>query len=197
MKNVLSLSCRCGAVQGKARSPGPRMICMCDDCQTYAHFLGHAAEILDANGGTDVVPVRPAHLDITQGAEKLACLRLSPKGTWRWYASCCRTPIANTMASLTMPYAGVFRLAIQDDDVGPVQARVQARYGVGEPPAGAEQTVSLLTILKVLRFMLPGVILRQHRPSPFFDAAGKPLVEPHVLSLEERTVLRQQLARKR
>ncbi|HLU60888.1 MAG TPA: DUF6151 family protein [Gammaproteobacteria bacterium] len=194
MKKRLLFSCRCGEVQGEAHAPGPRIVCMCDDCQSYAHFLGDVPRILDANGGSDVVPVRPAHLRITRGAERIACMRLGPKGTYRWYAACCRTPIANTMASRNMPYAGLFHLAIRDGDAGPVRARVQARHGMGELPAGAEPTVSFFTILKLLRFMLPGFILRQHRPSPFFDERDRPIVEPQVLTLEERNALRRRVA---
>lgn len=198
MARDISIACRCGAVRGMIASVrgavGPRMICMCDDCQAFAHFLGNADEILDANGGSDVVPVRPAHLCITQGIENIACMRLGPRGMFRWYARCCRTPIANTMPSWKIPYASVFRLAIRDGegegDAGPLRARVQAKFGIGSVPADAHQTASLGVILSVAMFLLPGMIMRQHRPSPFFDADGRPVIEPEVLSLDERNRLR-------
>ena len=48
MTNV-ALSCTCGKVRGTARDVDPaygnHIVCMCDDCQTYAHHLGRAEDI--------------------------------------------------------------------------------------------------------------------------------------------------------
>ncbi len=61
----IPLKCKCGALRGLANDVSPttgkRIICLCDDCQAYAYYLGRP-EILDANGGTDVIPVAPARL---------------------------------------------------------------------------------------------------------------------------------------
>src|SRR5713226_4481912 len=107
----VQLKCNCGALRGVAsgisKSSGNRIVFMCDDCQAYAHFLGRAKEILDDNGGTDVFPVTPSNLKITHGIENLKCLRLTDKGMIRWYAGCCKTPIANSMPSPRAPFAGV------------------------------------------------------------------------------------------
>ena len=100
---TVPLACSCGAVRGVLRNAnarnGSRLVCMCDDCQTYAHHLGRAGDILDAHGGTEVYQTYPARLGFTQGSEPVRCLRLSPKGLMRWHTGCCRTPIGNTFAS--------------------------------------------------------------------------------------------------
>lgn len=105
----VSLQCRCGSLQGQALVPAPsvkyRIVCLCDDCQAYAHFLGQAGKILDANGGTDISPFPPSHIQLTHGGENLRCMRLSPKGMDRWYAGCCNTPIGNTLQSKKTPVA--------------------------------------------------------------------------------------------
>lgn len=188
----ISLECRCGALKGVVAGgvAGPRMICLCDDCQAYAHYLRRSGDILDANGGTDIFPVRPANLDITQGIENLKCVRLSGRGMFRWYAGCCNTPVANSMPSPKFPFAGVFHLLVKQGDAGPVRARVQGKHGIGTLPEGTLQTVSPGVILRTLAFLLPGFIRRQHRPSPFFDDAGRPIVEPYVLPRIERESLR-------
>ena len=52
MKVDVPIRCSCGALQGYARGisrkSGRRMACYCDDCQSFAHFLGRADEVLDA-----------------------------------------------------------------------------------------------------------------------------------------------------
>lgn len=192
MPTDISLECRCGSLQGVVTGgvTGPRMICLCDDCQAYAHYLNRAGDILDANGGTDIFPVRPAHLKITRGLENLKCVRLNETGMYRWYAGCCNTPVANSMPAPKFPFAGVFHLLVKRGDAGPVRARVQGKYGIGSLPEGTHQTVSPGVILRVLAFLLPGFIGRQHQPSPFFDAAGKPVVAPKILARSEREDLR-------
>lgn len=194
MLDDISFACDCGKLQGSVSNSrsavGPRIVCMCDDCQAYAHYLGNAENILDANGGTDIVPVQPAHLAIMHGGEYLQCMRLSDKGMYRWYAACCRTPIANAMASSKIPYVGLFRQAIRHGDVGPIQARVQAKYGIGELPEDAHPTAPFTIILRILGFLIPGLIKGKYKPTPFFDASGQPTTEPHVLTSAEREQLR-------
>jgi hypothetical protein len=128
----VSLKCRCGSFRGVASdissSTGSRIICYCDDCKAYAHYLGQSKEVLDSNGGTDVFPVTPCKLKITHGAENLKCLRLSDKGMFRWYAGCCKTPIANSMPTHKIPFAGVISTIMchandhitRDEALGPI-----------------------------------------------------------------------------
>jgi hypothetical protein len=87
------LQCRCGTLKGYVvHSAGVnRCVCYCSDCQAFAHFLGQPSEILDAQGGTDVIQTRPANVTFTQGQSALACMRLTERGLLRWYAACCNT----------------------------------------------------------------------------------------------------------
>jgi|ERR1041384_504492 hypothetical protein len=178
------LQCRCGALGGVAMGVTPKtnrlIVCMCDDCQAYARLLNRA-DVLDANGGTHIVPMYPAQLRITRGVEHLACLRLYPQGLFRFYAGCCRTPVANCK-SAGLPYAGVVRQILDVDDaaLGPVFARMQGRYGYGLLPPGTSQKVSPRSIFYTLRFAAYGTLTRRQRPSPFFDDDGQPRTVPVV-----------------
>ena len=177
---------------------GYRAICLCDDCQAYAHYLGRAGKVLDANGGTDVFPATPAQLKILRGLENLRGLRLTPNGMYRWYAGCCKTPIANTPASLAMPYVGVVHVILEktnsaetlQDYFGPVQARIQGKFGIAPLPSGTSEKVSIGFLLRVLKFLFMATIRKMKTPSPFFDEAGRPKVKPYVLSRDERESLR-------
>jgi hypothetical protein len=199
----LPLRCRCGAVRGVARDAVPSKInhcfCYCDDCQAFAHYLGRADDVLDAHGGTEITQMSQANVRFTAGADKIAAMRLSPKGMIRWYASCCRTPIGNTMATTLMPFAGVIKAIIDAPaaELGPVRGRGFAQSARGGRAAvakdGLPEIVMIARVLvKVLRWRLRG----DHKRSSLFDAAsGKPIVEPLVLDEAEREDLRRRCAR--
>ena len=173
-------------------------MCLCDDCQAYVHWLGRANENLDQNGGTEVFSVAPAHLQITGGFENLNCVRLSQKGMYRWYAGCCKSPVANSMPPPKIPFAGVHR-AIFDfggderkrgEVMGPIRAKVQGKFGIGPLPPDVFRSTPIGLILRTIGFLLVGAFKKQHRPSPFFDDKGEPKVQPYVLEKNERENLR-------
>jgi hypothetical protein len=182
----VALRCSCGALAGGAADVDPernrRIVCMCDDCQAYAHYL-MAERVLDANGGTEIVPMFPAQLRITRGLANLACLRLSPNGLFRFYATCCRTPIANCKAA-GVPYAGVFRDVLDVDaaSLGRVFARMQGRFGHPPLPSGTSPGLSPRVMLYTLRFAAQGCLMQAWQPSPFFEPDGQPRVAPHVVA---------------
>jgi hypothetical protein len=191
------LQCRCGTVRGDLSHTTTvnRCICYCRDCQAFAHFLGKADEILDAQGGTDVMQTRPANLTFTQGQDALACMRLSPKGLLRWYAACCNTPIGNTVANYRMPFVGLVHSCLEgtgaslDQSFGPVRARVNTQSAKGEVPSGSGGMMS--AILPFLALVARPLIDGSYKRTPFFSAdTGAPIVTPKVLSPSERQRLK-------
>lgn len=199
----IPLRCSCGAVRGVARdlSPkrGTRVVCMCIDCQTYAHFLGRADEILDVHGGTDVFQLAPGQLELREGAEQLRCVRLSPKGAMRWYTECCKTPVGNTAASSKIPFVGVPHLFMdhggapgaRERDLGPVRFRVQGKSGHGRLPPDTHPEFPRRLLARTFYLLLRAKLAGLAGPSPFWDERGRPKVEPTVLTKEERARLRQ------
>ena len=199
MPNDLPLQCSCGSVQGVVTDISPqngnRLVCMCDDCQAYAHCLKQAEKILDANGGTEIFQVTPSQIKITQGQEHIRCVRLTKNGLMRWYASCCNTPVANTVASAKVPFVGVphtfMDTETRDHAFGPVIAKIHGRFGKREVPADVHPRAPVSFILRCLRIFLKAWLKGKHKPSPFFDPqTGKPLITPRVLSPTEREELR-------
>jgi hypothetical protein len=195
------LRCRCGRIRGSARAIGPsmgtRLICYCDDCQMYARFLGTDG-VLDEFGGTDVFQTTPAHVLITEGRCEIRCLRLSDRGLMRWYSGCCKVPLANTVASPRVPFVGIVHTFLdhasdgrtRDEAQGPPRAFIQGRFAPGGVPAHAHPRAPLSVILRSIRVLLLGWVRREHRPSPFFDAAAKtPISAPRVLTAEERAAI--------
>jgi hypothetical protein len=184
-----------GVLRGVSARRGNRVVCYCDDCQSFAHFLEGAKEILDEHDGTDVFQMSPARLEITEGADRLACMRLTTGGMLRWYTDCCRTPVGNTPASRGVPFVGLV-LAFADpasdgrsrDEVfGPVRVRVQARSAKGDRGRlDAYDGFPLVPPLRFVRMLLMARLRGEHRHSPFFDPeTGAPRATPRVLTPEQ------------
>ena len=196
MVGQVEVRCRCGQVRGVVTDPSPRtvnrMVCYCDDCQAYAHQLGRA-DLLDAKGGSDIVQLAPATLRFTRGQERIAGLRLTPKGLYRWYATCCNTPVGNTLTP-TMPFVGIpvqaFDTPRPDDVFGAPVAAIFGKYAVGEPLAGSTRFNPLLflrAIGKVIGWRFGG----KAWPHPFFRrGASGPVFPVTVVSAERREALR-------
>jgi hypothetical protein len=195
----MKIQCECGKFSAELgafpRDTPGRLVCYCDDCQSYLHHLGRP-DLLDVNGGTEVIPAYPCTVKILSGREQLRCLRLSPKGIFRFYASCCNTPVGNTRAN--SPWIGFVRRVYTAGDPGQldrafpsVRSSIQGRYAKGTPPAGTPGTFDLKALLSVAPFLLKGKLLKKYKPSPFFKDDGlTPIVEPRVISKAERQAAR-------
>lgn len=204
----INVACDCGKVKGAVDPKylkGYRAICLCNDCQAYAHSLGRP-DLLDANGGTDIIPCTPAQYKITAGKDLLRCTRLSDQGMFRWSSSCCKTPMGNAMSSPDMPYIGIPQhifLKNQstgkiDEIFGPVRERMQAQYAIGDTlPPLSRKTVSLPFLLRAIKLILSAKLRKAGSPSPFFTDDGKPLSEPQVLSPQELAALHARSGQKR
>lgn len=194
MDTTIPLRCRCGTVKGEldARRAYTRATCYCKDCRAYARFLG-VPGVLDAAGGTDVVPTAPAAVRFTEGAGQVVCMSLSPKGTLRWYAACCRTPLGNTPRDARLPYVGMVTACFAapaetvDAAFGP-RDRIVLNTASATAPVRATPLGFAMGGLRILLGII-GARLRRERASPFFDADGRALREPEVISRETRALL--------
>jgi hypothetical protein len=191
-----ALQCECGTVKGFIAEPGRtfRGVCYCRDCQAFAHFLGRERDVLNDRGGSGVVQTVPRNVTFTQGADSLACMRLTSKGLLRWYSACCKTPIGNTMASYKLSFVGLVDACLRDPNrsleqsFGPERASVYVEGARGEPkprPVGQGRMIAwaLSTILKA---RLNG----DYRRTPFFRAdTWQPIARPLILSDPEHARL--------
>jgi hypothetical protein len=198
MSKEVEVRCRCGEVRGVVANASPRtvnrVVCYCDDCQAFAHQLGRA-DLLNAQGGTDVVQVAPAALSFVQGQHRIVGLRLTPKGLFRWHTSCCNTPVGNTFGP-AIPFVGI---VVQVFDAGPQRpdqvfgapiGAILGKYAIGKAPAGStgiNLSVVLPAISKVLGWRLRG----RTWPHPFFQPKTREPIYPlTVLPPEQREALR-------
>jgi len=165
-----------------------RGLCYCKDCQAFARYLGNPDTVLDDMGGTDVVATLAKYVSFTGGTDRLACLSLTDRGLLRWYASCCGTPIGNTLRNFRVPYVGLVHACLGthaaiEASFGPVRMRVNTKSAMGHP-----KSMPLSQAAALLRF-LPTVLLGRldgsYRTTPFFTADGTPVAQRKVLTRTE------------
>lgn len=191
---ILKLRCRCGQLRGQvdASRIAARAVCYCKDCQAYGHFLG--TNVLDAAGGTEVAATLPAAVRFDTGLEHLACMSLGPKGIYRWYARCCRTPIGNTPRDQHMAYVGLVRACLDADDatlereLGPVRLRANTASAVA--PVASHPLAAAWPLARIVTMLAKARLGGAWRANPFFGTqADQPVKPVTVLSLEERKAL--------
>lgn len=189
------LACRCGAVRGAVeRDPrANHMVCYCADCQDYAYVLGRP-DVLDERGGSEVVQTLPSFVTITQGADRLACLRMTDKGPLRWYASCCNTPIGNTALTHKIAFVGLLAACLAarpvEETFGPVSMWGFTAGAKGEPKPPETSIAKVIARIapRTIRARLDG----SYRKTPFFDVkTGRLVAEPRIVAPEERARAKQ------
>lgn len=184
-----TIGCECGAVRGTVDGRGlcSHLICYCADCRAFAHFLGHADKVLDAQGGTEIVQLAQPRISFTRGTEHLSAVRLSDRGLLRWYAGCCNTPIGNTMANRKVGVIGLIHACLEadriDQDFGARIAIVNTGNALGEPKPRQRGLPGV--IVRALTLTASNLVSRRYLRSPLFDETGAPKVTPRVLDAQE------------
>lgn len=191
---TIALRCRCGKLRGRVDPArvAARAVCYCKDCQAYGRFL--ASGVLDAAGGTEVAATLPAAVRFDDGLAHLACMSLGPQGLYRWYASCCRTPIGNTPRDPRTSYVGLVRACLDAPDaelerrLGPLRCRVET--GSAGAPVASSGLATAWAVCKIGAMIAKARLGGGYRDNPFFRPGTREPVKPvEVLSLEEREAL--------
>lgn len=190
------LRCRCGIMQGyvDAHESAGRAVCYCKSCQAFARFLEQEADILNSNGGTEIIACLPRSVHFTTGVDKLACMSLSEQGLLRWYSSCCRTPIGNTPRDRKMPYVGLVRACLPGSDAsfdqafGPLKVSLNTESALGKVKPTLAPT--LIAVAKIMKKVISARLSGKYRDNPFFKPnSDTPIEEPRVLTQTERRAL--------
>lgn len=188
-KIMHTIQCKCGSLRGHIQGTGTcsRVVCYCSDCRAFAKYLGNPNDVLDANGGVEIVQVAQPRVVFSDGKEHLAAVRLSNKGMVRWYATCCNTPIGNTLPNPKISFFGLIHSCLDHskmaEDFGKNIAIVNVDSATGEMKP--EQKGLLGIILRFLWIVLAMRISGKYRSSQLFNESGVLIVTPSVLTTEE------------
>lgn len=194
MTGTMSISCSCGRVEASVNDVTPQkgghVICYCTDCQAFAHYLGRAHDILDAHGGSILYQTLPSRVSFSKGVDQIKCVRVTPKGIFRWYTECCKTPLGNTASTVDMPFVGLFTMSFNGSEteiaqqLGPIVAsnKIESAIGVPNNPAPKAGLKFILTFIgRTLGARISG-----NSGSPFFTEEKQPISDPITLSSEDR-----------
>lgn len=167
-------SCECGLVEATVPTDGMRIVCYCESCRGFVSRLG-CADRLNAAGGNDLLQVAPDQVDI-RGAEHLRWMKMTESGPMRWYASCCNTPMANTLGTRKIPFASFQVHNIEPQKAVPqITAHVNLKGALArvEEPLGSMRAVMMSFASRVIAAWITG----RWRQNPFFAADGKPIAQ--------------------
>lgn len=183
-------ACKCGTLHGVLHNVSPRsgghVKCYCRYCQMAARHFGDS-DALDEWGGTSIFQSLPSRVEFQGGGEHLACMRLSPKGLMRWYASCCNVLMFNMLGTPKIPMANLISARVADDHraaLGPVtcfHSTATVDHGAGSLKDSGNKRAMARLLSRAL-----GARLRRDSAAPFFAPDGSVSVRPYVLTLDER-----------
>lgn len=190
-----SVTCKCGKLSGQLShaEKTTRLICYCKDCQAFAHYLGRAGDVLDAQGGTDVVVSHPQEIAFSTGADEIACMSLSESGMLRWYARCCNTPLGNTSRNNKLAFVGLSSACLGqpaaiDSAFGPVRMRSYPENAKGTVAASGVRAVPVM--LGFGAALLLARLSGSYARNPFFKpGSAEPVAQPKLLTTQEREQL--------
>lgn len=189
---MMQIQCECGKFKAELtglpkNTPG-RLKCYCDDCQAYLHYLGRS-DLLDVNGGSEIIPAYPAEVKITSGRDFVMCTRLHASGLDRFSTTCCNTPIVNT--DPRRPWAGMHGRMFTardpkslDSTFGPTKSSIMGKYAKGTPPPGTPAKFDMKGMITVMPFILKGTFTGKAKGSPFYEN-GTPVGTTKTLSESE------------
>lgn len=202
----IHIQCDCSCFEGVLKDVSPKtgthIVCYCSDCQAFQEYLGKSDIVLDAHGGTDIYQTRSSRLEIVKGGEHLACLRVTPKGVYRWYAACCRTAIGNTPVTRNIAITGLITHAFHGtteggdagEAIGPLWGVVFPKSARGDISNMRRANLPALMGTLLLR-SLKARITGSYKQTPFFTDEDEPVAAPYVLTPEERAEIDKRLER--
>lgn len=172
MKDTIPLYCQCKQFHAEIQvsSCGPRAICYCVDCQAYAAVLKQENKILNEQGGTEVLAVRPHQIKFIHGAQQLTFMSLSPQGSLRWYTRCCNTPIANMKRNPKTNHISIMHTCYSKSDIeayyGKQIFHVKVQSGLGNIPNNSPIQLTLSGVCYVFSLFCAW-LMGSYQKNPF------------------------------
>ncbi|OAN68913.1 hypothetical protein A8B78_22005 [Jannaschia sp. EhC01] len=173
---ALPWSCRCGAVHGTLRverGAGTPAICHCESCVRAQRHFGVEATRAE---GVALFQTTPDRFSIVDGTAHLGLGRLSPKGSYRWFTTCCNTQLG--VSSTTPKFAFFSPVQTIFADPSPL-GRARTHAYVPQPGGPDKHTRLMPAIIALMARSASALTSGRWRDTPFFDVeTGQPVVPP-------------------
>jgi hypothetical protein len=158
------------------RGSGTPAICHCDSCVRAQRHFG-----VDANqsDGVAVFQTTPDRFTIETGTETLGLARLTPKGSYRWFATCCNSQIGVSSTTPKFPFFSPVQ-SIFSDPAALGKARTHAF--VPQQGGGQKHRRLMPAIVALMARSLSALTSGRWRSTPFFDVdTRQPVAASQVL----------------
>jgi len=184
----LAFSCACGQVQGhvdpSALRDGVHLRCHCADCRAAELYFDQPDPVPD---GVALFQTAPDRMTLTAGQDNLGLMRLGPNGLYRWYATCCNSPIGNTLKSPKLPFVGIPVARFSEPER---LGKVRARGFIPQNDGKARHKGAGGMVWRMLSRFVSAWISGRWRDTPFFASdTGAPVAEAKIPTKEERKAL--------
>jgi len=131
----LPFACNCGTIKGTLRgvtpARGSHARCHCIDCRAAEVYLNQPDPAPQA---VQLFQTTPDRFDFDQGFDQLGVFSFGDKNLLRWYATCCGTPMFNTLRKPKLAFASIMTSALSDPAaLGPI-------VGTGYIPTSSGKT---------------------------------------------------------
>jgi len=118
----LPFACACGTVKGTLRgvtpARGSHAQCHCIDCRAAEVYLDQPDP---APRAIQLFQTTPDRFHFDQGFDKLSVFSFGETNLLRWYASCCGTPMFNTLRKPKLAFASIMTRTLSDPaPLGPI-----------------------------------------------------------------------------
>lgn len=176
---AVAWSCRCGAVHGTVdveRRAGTPVVCHCDSCTRAQRHWGVEAT---RTQGVAIYQTTPDRVSIHSGASNLGLGRLSPKGSYRWYATCCDTQIGVSSTTPKFAFIGFVQSVFSDTSA---LGRARTHSYIPQPGGGEKHTRLMPAVVAVMARAMFARTSGRWQDTPFFDVeTGAPMAAPALL----------------
>mmetsp|Transcript_6576 Transcript_6576/g.11599 ORF Transcript_6576/g.11599 Transcript_6576/m.11599 type:complete len:209 (-) Transcript_6576:119-745(-) len=161
-------SCSCGKVKGTVRVGKldyTSVRCFCRSCRNFdawcTEIKGHKGSVSGEDGGTNILQLCKSDIDLESGGEFIKCAQYKKDSLLsRFYASCCGTPLFNSVEK--SGFVGLLAANLED------QGAAFAPYGYFHQE---EAPVPVKVTEKTPMANVPAFLLNMARFMPWMNAA--------------------------
>ncbi|KIN61642.1 GFA domain containing protein [Sulfitobacter noctilucae] len=163
---------------------GTHAECYCSSCRAAEVFVGQPDPAPDPVG---IFQTSADALRIDGGHDHLSVFSFGETNLLRWYASCCGTPMFNTMRNPKMGFVGIRTTCLADTEaLGPVLGTGFITADDGKQTHRGLRLIVWRMFKRIARSRLTGSWAK----SPLFDKATRKPVKPvKVVTAAERRAL--------
>lgn len=187
---TVNISCVCKEVQAEVSDVSPstanHLVCFCHDCRDFLRFLEKADWLTPGNGAA-LVHVAAGRVSFKVGAERLQAIRLSDKGLFRYFTSCCKSPFGVTMSE-GMPLVAYSTHLVDSLTDFCAPSNCYGKFAGPGAPSGIPSVVTPAFGFKMLRLLATWKVTGKGSPHPYFRN-GKSIAPVRVLTSDERAAL--------